>query len=125
MGSMEVWTSSTLESERRCLREQYGESQPAQIDVGLKVGGLGGGQSHVVLLHPQPLTRKHLLLVPNRHVREVASEESGGEVTHLEVPQHNFRVAVDDDLSYEDFLVAMEVLGNIGGVATWTGLRNA
>eukprot|EP00933_Yihiella_yeosuensis_P006183 TRINITY_DN110863_c0_g1_i1.p1 TRINITY_DN110863_c0_g1~~TRINITY_DN110863_c0_g1_i1.p1 ORF type:complete len:552 (-),score=151.32 TRINITY_DN110863_c0_g1_i1:49-1704(-) len=45
------------------------------------------------------------------------------EVKKLEIPAGRFRATEDEDLSVQDFYAAMELLLNMGGVATWTGVR--
>jgi len=130
--SHEVCTSSSLTGEWAKLRESYGQGQSASLDVGLKVGTAGKEQSHLVVLHPEPLARKHLVLVPNREVKEseILSEEEAAldaqqKALPLLLPPHGFRDQVEEDLSLMDFIAAMDVLLNVSGVATWMGLRGA
>eukprot|EP00931_Biecheleriopsis_adriatica_P090206 TRINITY_DN64231_c0_g1_i1.p1 TRINITY_DN64231_c0_g1~~TRINITY_DN64231_c0_g1_i1.p1 ORF type:complete len:539 (-),score=130.03 TRINITY_DN64231_c0_g1_i1:30-1646(-) len=51
------------------------------------------------------------------------TEEELSKVSVLEVQQHKFRQDTDEDLSLQDFIAAMELLLNVGGVATWSGIR--
>jgi len=70
--SLEVWVSSNLESEWASLREAHGDGQPVRIEPGLKVCALGQDLSHLAVLHPRPISKKQLVLVPQRHAREVS-----------------------------------------------------
>jgi hypothetical protein len=122
---MEVWISSTLHAERVKLREDYGKGESMQIGAGLKVAIAGHEQTHVVLLHPRPLVQKHLVLAPQRFVKEVAGAE--GQML-LDVPPHTFRSDVTEDLGEADFTAAMEIMSSMGGVpgvACWMGLRGS
>jgi len=116
--SMEVWLLGGLAEEQAKIRQEYSEGQPAPIDVGLKVGIVGPEQSHVCLLHPQPLVRRQLVLVPQRHVEEDQSSPST-----VKVPPSKFRANPDEDLGQLDFAAAAEMLTSVGGVATWSGIR--
>jgi hypothetical protein len=113
--TFEVWISSTLASERTKLREEYGEGQSASVSSGLKVAPIGLESTHVALLHPQPLAKKHLVLVTARHMTEADGL--------LTVPPSVFRSDGQADLGKEDFSAAAETLVNVGGVATWMGLK--
>jgi len=120
----DVWISSALTEERAKLREDYGNGQPVRIDVGLQVTHVGPEQTHLALLHPRPLVRKHLVIPKRRHVREIVPEESAdGAVTELEVPPSAFGGEAGEDLLSEDFVAAMEVLISVGGIATFMGLK--
>lgn len=132
--SLEVWVSSTLEAERVALREAYGDGQPACIDSGLKVASVGQDLSHMVAIHPDPLSWKQLVLVPERLVREhrqtagtsgplAESDDAALAVPMQEVRPRLLRNDIVEDLSLVDFIATMEALISIGGIATWSGLR--
>eukprot|EP00927_Polykrikos_kofoidii_P080516 TRINITY_DN77404_c0_g1_i1.p1 TRINITY_DN77404_c0_g1~~TRINITY_DN77404_c0_g1_i1.p1 ORF type:complete len:510 (-),score=69.51 TRINITY_DN77404_c0_g1_i1:225-1700(-) len=121
--SFEVWISATLADEREKLRESYkaGDS-PAIINPELSISTAGTHDSHLVVLHPRPLVWKHLVLPKRRLVQEVMIENVP-ETKQLELHSCTFRSDPGEDLQLEDFVAAMEVLVNLGGVATWMGLK--
>jgi len=131
--SVEVWIAGAVQG--ATTRDRV------KIDLGLQVGNVGGDEgTHIAALHPRPLARKHLVLLPKRLVREepFSPDDSsnpelvgqplvaaGGSETGraLEVPIRDFRGEPKEDLGLMDFTAAMEVLNGVGGVATWMGLR--
>lgn len=117
----EVWISSTLADERVKLRECFGSGEAVRVSAELSVTTAGAKDSHRVMLHPRPLVQKHIVLPKLRHAREIATENSSA--AEIEVQPCSFRSDPGEDLQLEDFSAAMEVLVNLGGVATWMGLR--
>jgi hypothetical protein len=113
--TFEVWISATLAAERSSLRKEFGDGQSAVVPAALKVAPIGFEGTHLALLHPQPLARKHLALVTARHVTE--AEHS------VTIPPSFFRLDSQADLAREDFSAAAEALVSVGGVATWMGLK--
>jgi len=114
--TMEVWVSETIDEERQQLRQDYGSGQPACISSGLVIGPVGEDSSHVAVLHPKPLSQKHLVMIPQR----LAQEAEGSLLT---VQPHSYRDKSNEDLSQGDFLAAFEIIAAVGGVATWMGIR--
>jgi len=116
--SMESWISGAAVDE-----ESSDFTKPMRVDARLTVGPVGPEQSHLAILHPEPLVDKHLVLVQRRHAQDVgASDDSVG---GLDIDPSPFRADAEEDLSHEDFAAAMEVLTSVGGLATWMGLRVA
>lgn len=139
---MEVWTCTQLSQQAEESRKVFAESQPARVEEGVRVCGVGQDESHVVLLHPMPLVPKHVVLVPQRFTQEITSaqlakevseedgstmpdlsEEERWAVSKVEIQPHKFRTNLDEELSLPDFVAAMELLLNVGGVATWSAIR--
>lgn len=143
---LEVWTCTQLGQQAEDSRKAYAESQPARLEEGLRICRVGQEESHLVLLHPMPLVPKHMVLVPQRFTQDITSgqlaqeastelseeerstmpdlsEEERSTVSKVEIQPHNFRTNLDEDLSFPDFAAAMELLLNVGGVATWSAIR--
>lgn len=147
--NLEVWVPSGLEAERAQIREAYGDGQPELVDAGLAVHNVGLEQSHTVILHPMPIVRRHMVIVPRRlisaeevsadvaapaaspaHSRSEGEEASGvsapASAKPMSVPPHGWRSgASQEGLVFEDFRAVSEVLNSVGGVALWMGLRGA
>lgn len=69
--SMEVWTPADEAEHHATYREAYGNGQPAHAALDLQVATVGQEDSHSVLLHPKPLCKGHLVVVPRRQLQEV------------------------------------------------------
>jgi len=52
-------------------------------------------------------------------------QEELAKVAKLEVLPHKFRAVPEEDLSHLDFVAAMDLLLNVGGIGTWSGLRGS
>jgi len=59
--------------------------------------------------------------VPQRHVEQVQDESAVPSA--FKVPPNRFRRDPEEDLSALDFAAAAEMLTNVGGIATWSGIR--
>lgn len=64
----EVWICPELTQERIDLRKNFSKGQSTSFDDRLVVGPVGLEETHLALLHPRPLSSKHLVLVQTRHV---------------------------------------------------------
>lgn len=78
-------------------------------------------QSHSVLLHPRPTTRRQMVLVPKHLILEREAAEA--EPAAMLVAPSTFGSDPDEDLGLQAFTAAMEVLKDVGGAAVWMGLR--
>lgn len=145
--NIEVWVSSGLDAERALIREAHGDGQPELVDAGLAVHNVGLEQSHTCILHPRPIVRRHMVLVPRRQINPDEASPDGAppapapapaigedglsvaapeKARPMSVPPHGWRSGVSQDgLAFEDFRAASEVLNSVGGIALWMGLRGA
>jgi len=72
--SLEVWVAGAVQGATSRDR--------VKIDLGLQVGNVGGYEgTHIVALHPRPLARKQLVLLPQRLVQEVDASPRRGALT--------------------------------------------
>lgn len=78
-------------------------------------------QSHSVLLHPSPVARRQMVLVPKHMILE--REATEGESATVEIAPSSFGTDPHEDLGLQAFTAAMEVLRDVGGVAVWQGMR--
>eukprot|EP00441_Pelagodinium_beii_P037745 CAMPEP_0197634858 /NCGR_PEP_ID=MMETSP1338-20131121/10834_1 /TAXON_ID=43686 ORGANISM="Pelagodinium beii, Strain RCC1491" /NCGR_SAMPLE_ID=MMETSP1338 /ASSEMBLY_ACC=CAM_ASM_000754 /LENGTH=492 /DNA_ID=CAMNT_0043206805 /DNA_START=47 /DNA_END=1522 /DNA_ORIENTATION=- len=148
-GTFEVWTSDQLAERQDEVRGAYADGQAARLEPGLRVCKVGQEDSHIIVLHPMPLVEKQLVLVPLRQTADITfkqlaeeeaakqaedavvapelPEDEAAKVAKLEIHPHKFRTGPirDEDLSHLDFVAAMDILLNVGGVATWTGLKGS
>lgn len=117
--TMEVWVSPGLQERFRAINEEFGDGSSAQLDLGLNVALCGDDQSHAVILHPEPLVKQHLVLLPKSQL------VMAPETTQFGIPPHRYRYDEKEDLKLSDFVAAMDLLQNVAGVATWSAFRGA
>ncbi|CAE8642583.1 unnamed protein product, partial [Polarella glacialis] len=80
---MEVWTNARQLEAAAQMRAAYGDGQAARVDAELEVCSLGQEKSHMVLLHPEPITAKHVVLVLRRHAKEVTVGDEAAEAAAI------------------------------------------
>lgn len=73
--SAEVWCCPQLAEHFQANAKAYGNGQACRIAPELSVAPVGQEQSHLVLVHPQPVAQRHLVIVPRRHVRELTEAQ--------------------------------------------------
>lgn len=111
---LEIWISDSLEEQRDRVKKAYGDGSAAPFDKRLLFASVGP-QSHHVVLHPRPLTERHMVVLP----KGVVSDYQVPGKARYEVPPNQA------DLLPADFAAAADVLLDVEGVATYMALRKA